>query len=63
MNAAIADDSTAISDRRRSGGFFLIGGVIMFFDRAMYARRSLALLSSNTNITRLAMGNVREPHF
>lgn len=50
MNAAIADDSTAISDRCRSGGFFLIGGVIMFFDRAMYAQRSLALLSSNTNI-------------
>ena len=51
MNAAIADDSTTISDRCRSGGFFLIGGVIMFFDRAMYAQCSLALLSSNTNIT------------
>ena len=63
MNAAIADDSTAISDRRRSGGFFLIGGVIMFFDRAMYAQHSLACYLQILTQPRLAMGNVREPHF
>ena len=51
MNAAIADDSIAISDRRRSGGFFLVGGVIMFFDRAMYAQTFPGLLSLNTNTT------------
>ncbi len=35
MNAAVADSSTTIADKCGSGGFFLVGGVIMFFDRAM----------------------------
>ena len=37
----------------------MIGGVIMFFDRAMYAPLLLSLIFLLTWLFRLAMGNVR----
>lgn len=50
------------SNTHSPGGLFLMGGVMMFFDRAMYVFRppiSLSLARALTNTSsRLAMGNV-----
>ncbi len=45
------------------GGFFLFGGVIMFFDRAMYAPNFLQSRAHMLKLPRLAMGNVRLSHY